>query len=227
MRKFMGPERLWGTTGGPDEDWVRPHVLWLPQAETQVMAYFRRLREIIERYPDVIAPIADEDLHLTVQSVMQRNEDGVRVDGEQLARAAAAVQRELEGMEPFAVELGPARASGSAGIVEIWPETGPAELNRRVRAGLLSTGLVLPPPEEHYWPHMSCGYGVEDATTAEAAARSDAFASDIGKAIRPAIRARATVSSVWVVWERQVPQRNTYIFDRVHEVRLGKANAPS
>ncbi|MEU2769333.1 hypothetical protein ABZ628_21620 [Streptomyces diastaticus] len=68
---------------------------------------------------------------------------------------------------------------------------------------------------------------VEDATTAEAAARSDAFASDIGKAIRPAIRARATVSSVWVVWERQVPQRNTYIFDRAHEVRLGKANAPS
>ncbi|WP_394426484.1 2'-5' RNA ligase family protein [Streptomyces sp. SGAir0957] len=227
MRRFMGPKRLWGSDDGPDEDWVKPHVLWLPQNEPQVMTYFRRLREIVERYPDVIAPIADEDLHLTVQSVKQHNEDGVRVDGEQLARAAAAVQRELEGLEPFDIEIGPARASGSAGIVEIWPETGPADLNRRVRAGLLSTGLVLPPPEEHFWPHMSCGYGVEDATTAEAAARSDAFASDIGKAIRPAIRTRATVSSVWLVWERQVPERNTYVFERVHELHLGKGNAPS
>jgi hypothetical protein len=216
----MGPNRLWGSADGPDEDWVKPHVLWLPQGQPQVMAYFRRLREIVERYPDVIAPIADEDLHLTVQSVKQHNEDGVRVDGEHLARAAAAVQRELEGLEPFDIEIGPARASGSAGIVEIWPETGPAELNRRVRAGLLNTGLVLPPQEEHFWPHMSCGYGNQSTDTPELAARSDEFASAIGKGIRPGIRCRATVSSVWLVWERQDVPRNTYTFKRAHELYL-------
>src|SRR5690242_991813 len=113
MRKFMGPKRLWGSEDGPDEDWVKPHVLWLPQREPQVMDYFRLLREIVERYPDVIAAIADEDLHLTVQSVTQHNRDGVRVDDEQLARAAVAVQQALEGMEPFIIEIGPARASGS------------------------------------------------------------------------------------------------------------------
>lgn len=31
MRRFMGPTRLWGSEDGPDEDWSKPHVLWLPQ----------------------------------------------------------------------------------------------------------------------------------------------------------------------------------------------------
>ena len=159
MRRFMGPKRLWGREGGPDEDWVRPHVLWLPQSYPQVMAYFGRLREIVERYPDVIAPIADEDLHMTVQKIEPITGDGTRVNDELLARAAVTVQRELAFLEPFDIEIGPARASGSAGIVEIWPETGPAALNRAVRAGLLAAGLDLPPEEEHFWPHMSCGYG--------------------------------------------------------------------
>lgn len=60
---------------------------------------------------------------------------------------------------PFDIEIGPARASGSAALVEIWPEGGPAELNHRVRTGLLAAGLDLPPAEAHFWPHMSAGYG--------------------------------------------------------------------
>ncbi|MCA1220017.1 2'-5' RNA ligase family protein [Streptomyces sp. 8L] len=227
MRRFMGPARLWASEESPAEDWVKPHVLWLPQHDPQVLDYFGGLRQVVARFPDVITPIADEDLHLTIQSVRQLNTDGVRVDAKQMARAAVLVQHELGGMESFDLEIGPARASGSAGIVEIWPEAGPAELNRRVRAGLEKAGMVLPPPEEHFWPHMSCGYGVEDATTAEAAMRSDKFASDIGKAIRPAIRSRATISSVWLVWQRQVPECSTYTFERVHELHLGKGNAPS
>ncbi|MFF4859922.1 hypothetical protein ACFY2N_34145 [Streptomyces rubiginosohelvolus] len=93
MRKFMGAKRLWGSVDGPDEDWVKPHVLWLPQGEPQVMEYFRRLRVTVERYPDVITPIADGDLHLTVQSVNQHDEEGVRLDGEQLARATTPCPR--------------------------------------------------------------------------------------------------------------------------------------
>jgi hypothetical protein len=222
MRKWMSPERLWGREGGPEEDWVRPHVLWLPQNQPQVLAYFARVREIVTRYPDVIAPVADEDLHMTIQAI-NHTAAGVRVDDAQLAVAAAAVQRELADLEPFDIEIGPARSSGSAGIVEIWPETGPAELYRRVRAGLLAAGLSLPPAQEHFWCHMSCGYGVQDTDTPELAARSDELASQLGRGIRPGIRTQATVSSVWLVWERQVPERNTYTFTRVHELHLGES----
>ncbi|MFI6281639.1 2'-5' RNA ligase family protein [Streptomyces sp. NPDC050988] len=223
MRNFMGPKRLWGREAGPEEDWIKPHVLWLPQRDRQVMDYFGRLREVVEQYPDVITPIADEDVHMTVQKVEPFTSDGVRVDSELLDRAAVAVQRELNALEAFEIEIGPARASGSAGIVEIWPETGPAALNRAVRAGLICAGLSLPPEEEHFWPHMSCGYGTQDSSTPELAARSDQFASAIGKTIRPAVRTRATVSSVWLVWERQDAQRNTYTFTRAHELHLSEA----
>lgn len=223
MRKFMGPKRLWGREGGPEEDWVKPHVLWLPQSDRQVMDYFGRLREVVKRYPEVITPIADEDLHMTVQKVEPFTKDGTRVDSELLARAAVAVQRELNALDSFEIEIGPARASGSAGIVEIWPETGPAALNRAVRAGLLAAGMDIPPEEKHFWPHMSCGYGVQDSTTAALAESSDRFASEIGKSIRPAVRTQATVSSVWLVWERQDVQRNSYTFTRVYELHLGQA----
>jgi len=220
MRRFMGPKRLWGTEDGPDEDWIKPHVLWLPQEDPQVLDYFRRLREVVARFPDVIAPIADEDLHMTIQSVRQVNTAGVRVDGEQLAVAAEEVQSRLDDVDPFEIQIGPARASGSAGIVEIWPEDGLADLNRRVREGLLAAGMVLPPAEEHFWCHMSCGYGARDSDTVELAARSDQFASEIGKSIRPGVRTSATVSDLWLVWERQEPDRNTYSFERRHRLHL-------
>ncbi|MEU0215570.1 2'-5' RNA ligase family protein [Streptomyces sp. NPDC006265] len=221
MRRFMGPNRLWGSEAGPEEDWVKPHVLWLPQDDPQVLDYFGRLREIVARFPDVITPIADEDLHMTIQSVRQLNTSGVRVDDAQLAAAAVAVQRQLDDVDPFEIQIGPARASGSAGIVEIWPEDGLAGLNRRVREGLLAAGMVLPKAEKHYWCHMSCGYGAQDSDTPELAARSDQFASEIGKSIRPGIRTSATISTLWLVWERQEPDRNTYTFTRVHELHLG------
>ncbi|WP_395297193.1 2'-5' RNA ligase family protein [Kitasatospora hibisci] len=220
----MSIKRLWGRPGGPDEDWVRPHVLWLPQDQPQVLACFARLREITSRYPDVITAMADDDLHMTIQSVRPVTAAGVRVDAAMLKSAAAAVQQRLARLEPFSVEIGPARASGSAGIVEVWPENGLAELYRRVREGLTAAGLALPPAEDHFWCHMSCGYGVQDTDTPELAARSDQLASDLGRGIRPGVRTNATVSSIWLVWERQrhhpLPR---YTFDRVHQLHLGQA----
>lgn len=101
MRTFMKPSRLWATPDAPDQDWIKPHVLWLPQHDDQVLAYFGRLREIIRQYPDVVTPIEDEDLHLTVQSVRQKTADGVRVTDGHLKNAAVAIQHELEGMPPL------------------------------------------------------------------------------------------------------------------------------
>ncbi|MFI0776243.1 hypothetical protein [Streptomyces sp. NPDC021212] len=183
------------------------------------MAYFGQLREVVDRFPDVIAPIDDDDLHMTIQSVRQFNTEGARVDDTQLALAARLVQQELEGMAPFDIEIGPARAAGSAGVVDIWPQAGPAELNRRVRAGLEAAGMVLPPAEDHFWCHISCGYGLHDTDSPELAARSDQFASEIGTSIRPA-RTQAQVNTVWLVWEQQHPQRNTYSFECMHALHL-------
>ncbi|MEU4113352.1 2'-5' RNA ligase family protein [Kitasatospora sp. NPDC028055] len=222
MRLFMTDSRCWGQPGGPDEDWVRPHVLWLPQDQPQVLAYFQRLREITSQYPDVIAPVADDDLHMTVQSIRPTTADGTRVDGGLLAKAADAVQHELADLEPFSVEIGPARSGGSAALVEIWPEGGPDALYRRVRAGLTTAGLELPPAEDSFWCHITAGYGVQDTDTPELARRSDRLASDLGRAIRPGIRTGATVASVWLVWERQHPEEARYSFERVHQLHLGR-----
>ncbi|MEU9047367.1 MULTISPECIES: hypothetical protein [unclassified Kitasatospora] len=31
---------------------------------------------------------------------------------------------------------------------------------------------------------------------------------------------------MWLAWERQVPDRNTYTFERVHQLRLGQSHQP-
>ncbi|WP_405814211.1 hypothetical protein OG241_06460 [Streptomyces sp. NBC_01390] len=67
----------------------------------------------------------------------------------------------------------------------------------------------------------------QDSATAQLAERSDRFASQIGRGIRPAIRTHATVTSVWLVWERQDPSRDAYTFTRLHELHLGAAAAPN
>ncbi|MFE2426931.1 2'-5' RNA ligase family protein [Streptomyces sp. NPDC059373] len=184
--------------------------------------YFRRLREVAAAFPEVIAPVADADLHMTIQSIKSRDTAGERVGADHLRRAASALRRELTSLEPFDLDIGPTRASGSAAIVEIWPEEGPAALNRRVRRALVSAGLDLPPAEDHFWCHMSLGYGITDTDTPELAARSDQLASALGQRIRPGIRTWATVSSVWLVWERQHPDLATYTFEPIHEIHLAK-----
>ncbi|MGW3228731.1 hypothetical protein [Kitasatospora sp. NPDC001095] len=65
---------------------------------------------------------------------------------------------------------------------------------------------------------------IQDTDTPELAARSDRLASDIGRRIRPGIRTNATVSSVWLVWERQHPTPvPRYTFERVHQLHLGQS----
>ncbi|MDX3224491.1 2'-5' RNA ligase family protein [Streptomyces sp. ME19-01-6] len=221
MKRFLTPARLWGTPGGPDEDWIRPHVLWLPQHLPQVLAYFHQLRQIVDAYPDVVTPVADENLHCTIQSIKNQAADGQSSSPEHLKTASRAIQHHLADLEPFDIEIGPASLSGSAATAAIWPEDGPAELNKRVRTGLLEAGLVLPPPEEHFWPHISVGYGNQDCHTPRLATRADELASALVTGIRPGIRTTANIRSVWLVWERQDVPNNTYTFTPVHELHLG------
>ncbi|MEU0722807.1 hypothetical protein [Streptomyces sp. NPDC006140] len=58
MRRFLSPERLWALLDAPQEDRILPHVLWLPDQEVRVLNYFARVREILNRYPELITPVA-------------------------------------------------------------------------------------------------------------------------------------------------------------------------
>ncbi|WP_343243822.1 2'-5' RNA ligase family protein [Streptomyces sp. SID13726] len=222
MRRFLSQQRLWTTTGGPDEDRVKPHVLWLPYGQPQVLDYFARVRDVLAPYRDIITPVAEPDLHMTVQKVDSCDRDGRRVDTARLLRAAPAVQEALATVAPVRIELGPPRASGSAALTDVWPEDELHQLYLAVRAGLDSAGLALPGPADWFWGHMTGGYGLQDTDTPELAARSDRLASELGRALRPGARVAATVSSLWLVLERQDPDANRYTFDRVQEIHLGR-----
>ncbi|GAB2947150.1 hypothetical protein GCM10023080_002180 [Streptomyces pseudoechinosporeus] len=69
---------------------------------------------------------------------------------------------------------------------------------------------------------MSGGYGLQDTDTPELAARSDRLASELGRGLRPGSRVEATISSVWLGWEKQDPDRNRYTFERLHEIPVGE-----
>jgi len=222
MRRFLSDQRLWTATDGPDEDRIKPHVLWLPHDQPHVLAYFARLRETLGPYQDFITPVAEPDLHMTVQKIESRDDDGRRIDAERLLRAAPAVQKALAAVAPIRIEIGPPRASASAALTDVWPEDELHQLYLGVRAGLGAAGLSLPMPANWFWGHMTGGYGLKDTDTPDLAARSDRLASELGRALRPGARVAATVSSLWLVLERQDPAANTYSFDRVQEIHLGR-----
>jgi hypothetical protein len=195
--------------------------LWLPQHIPDVLRYFRRLRTVVAQYPDILTPVSEEALHMTIQSINSHNAAGERVDKEQLAVTAAAIGYELRGLEPFAIEIGPPRASGSAAVADVFPEDLTAELNQRVRRGALASGIVLPSAEEHFSGHMAIGYGSQDTDSPVPAERSDRFASAIGRYARPGSRTQASISSIWLGWERQEVAHCAYTFQPVHELHLG------
>ncbi|MDT0321861.1 2'-5' RNA ligase family protein [Streptomyces millisiae] len=225
MRKFLDNQRLWASPGDPDERWIKPHVLWLPQDQPEAMAYFHRLRTVVATFCDIVTPVDSDDLHLTIQKIEPRTAAGDRVDNAHLAAAAAAVQQALAHLSPFEIEIGPARTTRSAATVDMRPEDELDHLYRRVRAGLTQAGLVLPDPAPLFWGHASIGYGNIDTDTAELARRSDQLASALAKTIRPPTRIRARMASVWLVWERQDHLRNRYLVERVHEIHLGRTQA--
>lgn len=221
MRRFLSSSRLWGTECGPVQEWFRPHVLWLPYGQPDVLEFFRRYREeVLAPYADIVTPVAEPDLHWTIQAAYPRTSDAEWVGEKVMERAARAVRRQLANLAPFAVHLGPASIMRSAATVAIWPEDQATALTQRVRAGLSEAGMVLPPPEHNVWPHMSLCYGARDCRTPELAARSDELASALVRQLR--LRCRAEVRSVFLVWEQQDPIRTAYSFEPVHELVLGQ-----
>ncbi|MET9374868.1 hypothetical protein ABZX98_12055 [Streptomyces sp. NPDC002992] len=108
MRQFMHPERLWGTTDGPAEDWIRPHVLRLPHDQPHVLAYLRQVANVVAPYDDIVAPVAEADWHWTVQAIRSHNAAGRRGDRRQLDEAARQIQCQLQESKSQSVRSPPA-----------------------------------------------------------------------------------------------------------------------
>ncbi|MFJ6898235.1 hypothetical protein [Streptomyces hokutonensis] len=222
MRRFMNEQRLWVPEGSPEEGRVRPHVLWLPHDQPDVLAYLARVRQILTPYADIITPVAEHDAHMTIEKLEPHDDDGQRVDTARLLRAAPIIQQRLAGRAPFGIGIGPPRSSASAAVMDVWPETALHEFYLSVRAGCSDAGLTMAPAAAWFWGHVSGGYGLVDTNTPEMAGRSDRLASELGRGLRPGSRVSATVSSLWLVLERQDPESNTYTFRRVCEIGLGR-----
>lgn len=222
MKAFMHPGRLWRAEGAPAENSVRPHVLWLPP--TDVVDYFRQVREVLSPYEDLVAPIADEDLHWTIQGALPHDYADERVGPRQLKDAADALRTQLIDQEPFTVDIGPVALSRSAVLARVWPHDTasdpPLHLNLRVRAGLANAGLVLPQATEPYFPHMTAAYGKLNTHYVAQMNRADSLASALLRQARHHVTTR--VDSVWLVMETQRPDRHTYTFERIQEVPLGR-----
>jgi hypothetical protein len=69
----------WRAPDGPPEDAVRPHVLVLPHDQPEVLAYFDSVRQVVNPYVDIVAPVAEPDLHWTVQGAQSRDATGAYV----------------------------------------------------------------------------------------------------------------------------------------------------
>ncbi|MEU9429512.1 hypothetical protein AB0D87_43165 [Streptomyces sp. NPDC048342] len=218
----MSTGRRWRSEDAPAEDSVRPHVLWLPP--TEVIDYFRQVREVLAPYEDIVAPVADDDLHWTIQGALSHDYADERVSPRQLKDTAEALRVDLADQEPFTIDIGPVALSRSAALARVWPHDAPSNpplhLNLRVRAGLANAGLVLPEATETYFPHMSAAYGKVDTHYLNQMDRADALASALLRHARHHVTVR--VKSVWLVMETQHPDRHTYTFERIQELPLGR-----
>ncbi|MFI9829620.1 2'-5' RNA ligase family protein [Streptomyces sp. NPDC051913] len=218
----MSAGRRWRAEGAPAEDSVRPHVLWLPPAE--VIDYFRQVREVLGPYEDIVAPVADGDLHWTIQGALSHDYADERVGPRQLKDTAEALRVDLAEQEPFMIDIGPVALSRSAVLARVWPHDAPSNpplhLNLRVRAGLANAGLVLPEATEPYFPHMSAAYGKVDTHYLSQMDRADALASALLRHARHHMTVR--IKSVWLVMETQHPDLHTYTFERIQELPLGR-----
>ncbi|MFE9407347.1 hypothetical protein ACFYN0_00880 [Streptomyces sp. NPDC006704] len=219
----MNPQRLWGSEDGPDADWIRPHVLWLPHNQPHVLAYLREVANVLAPYTEIVAPVAEPDLHWTIQAAYARGADGRYADRAVLDLAAQRLQDQVKDLAPFEVYLGPPAVSRSAVITRLVPVhegTGPdpaTVLNHRVRDSLEAAGLTMPARAAAHWGHVTAGYGLVNTDTPELVARSDDLASALTHNARRHIA--VTVSSVWLVQERQHPE-GRYTFERVKELPL-------
>ncbi|WP_439681568.1 2'-5' RNA ligase family protein [Embleya sp. MST-111070] len=196
METFFTKQKIW--PGGPC-----PHFLILFDRHPEFGEYVRAHHELLAEYGDKLGVIPERWLHSTIQGIHHR------VTDEQMEQLRNATREEVRGMRPFTVQLGPTWPGITAVTVAMYPETGMAELNKRVRAATNAVpGISLRPEEVKFWAHSTICYARQDF--------DDRRLNRALRALRPE-RVDITIDRVHLVNQRQDPAAGTYTWTVVEE----------
>lgn len=200
MENFFVPEKLWHK-GGPF-----PHVLVLLEQFPQFRAYARAHHALLAGYGNRLGVIPEEWLHSTVQGIHHP------IDAGQADQLRHVLRDELAGAAPFQVQLGPVWPGTTAITVAMYPETGMAELNDRVRTATeKDSGITLRAKEDAFWAHATLAYARQDF--------EDRTFNRALRAIRPP-RVDVTIDRVHLVSQFQHPDLGYYTWDVIEEFPL-------
>lgn len=142
VETFLNPARQESWASGPFL-----HFLVLLNQDEDYRAYARAHRELLGGLDEHLGVVPEDWLHCTVQGIY------APTTAEQTEQLITAARRELEGMRPFTVQMGPAWPGVTAVTVAMYPETGVADLNKRVRAAAEAVpGIELRPVAAKFWP---------------------------------------------------------------------------
>ena len=197
MEKFFSDTKVW-PAGGPF-----PHFLVLLCEYPEYRAYARAHHHLLGQYPH-LAIVPEEWLHATVQGIHHT------VTAEQTEQLQTAARKELAGMRPFRVQLGPTWPGITAITVAIYPEAGMAELNARAQASAASVpGITLRPSRARHWPHTTLAYARAEST-------DDRQLNRALRELRPE-RVELVIDRVHLVSQSQDLTRGIYTWDVVEK----------
>ncbi|MFF2506352.1 2'-5' RNA ligase family protein [Streptomyces sp. NPDC058067] len=199
METFFNPERQRSWTSGPFL-----HFLVLLNHHEDYRAYARAHYDLFSGYEEHLGVVPEEWLHCTVQGMYIPTSD------EQTEQLIKATRREIAGMRPFTVQMGPTWPGVTGVTVAMYPETGLAELNKRVRAAAEAVpGIELRPEEAKFWAHSTLAY-VRDGDF------DDGSLNRGLRSLRPE-RVDVTIDRVHLVNQRQDPAAGYYMWEVVEE----------
>lgn len=205
METFFDParQRVWAS--GPFL-----HFLVLLNRHDGYRTYARAHRRLLSSFDEHLGVVPEEWLHCTVQGMY------TSTTAEQTRQLIDATRRELVGLHPFTVQMGPVWPGVTAVNVAMYPETGMAELNARVRAAADAVGIDLRPAEAKFWAHSSLAYALDGDFDDRPLNRGL-------RALRPE-RVDVTIDRVHLVIQQQDPAAGYYRWDVVEEFRFTDAS---
>lgn len=202
METFFDSARVSTWAKGP---FLHFHVLL--SKDTDYRAYSRAHRGLLNDFGEHLGVVPEDWLHCTVQGLYHST------TGEQTTQLIGATRRELAGMRPFTIQAGPTWPGVTAVTVAMYPETGLAEVNKRVRAAAdTAPGIELRPAEEKFWAHSTLCY-VRDGNF------DDQLLNRQLRELRPA-RVNVTIDRVQLVTQRLDLATGYYTWEVVEEFTL-------
>ncbi|MEV8334272.1 2'-5' RNA ligase family protein [Streptomyces niveus] len=202
METFFTPARQAAWIAGPFL-----HFLVLLNHHDDYRAYVRAHRGVFGRFDEHLGVVPERWLHCTVQGIY------TPTTAEQTRKLINATRREIAGVRPFTVQMGPTWPGVTAVTAAMYPETGVAELNRRVRAAAETVpGIELRQQAAAFWAHSTLAY-VRDGDF------DDRPLNRGLRDLRPQ-RVDVTIDRVHLVSQRQEPAAGYYTWEVMEEFRL-------